>query len=128
MTIAFDTINMEFIVTLFGKMSHKASLGQDANGIITRIDNAINSIEKRIGICNDVLKNLEQQISNAEEEIKQPFVREEELNEKLKRLDELNAKLNLDKKENELVDSEPEGEKSDEAFVYTSERDEIDER
>ena len=37
-------------------------------------------------------------------EIEKPFPYEDELNAMCKRLDELNAELNLDKRENELVD------------------------
>ena len=42
--------------------------------------------------------------------MKAPFAREAELEEKSKRLDVLNAELNMDKKENELVDDEQETE------------------
>jgi len=41
---------------------------------------------------------------HAKAEIAKPFAREAELEEKCKRLAELNAELNMDKRENELVD------------------------
>lgn len=40
-------------------------------------------------------------------EVQKPFPREEELKAKTARLEELNALLNLDKREPEVVDAEP---------------------
>ena len=50
------------------------------------------------------MKNLEIQVENAKQEIAKPFPREEELKEKSARLDQLNILLNMDKRENEIVD------------------------
>ena len=50
------------------------------------------------------LKNLEIQVENAKQEVEKPFPREEELKEKSARLDQLNILLNMDKRENEIVD------------------------
>ena len=41
---------------------------------------------------------------HAKAEIAKPFAREAELEEKCKRFAELNAELNMDKRENEIVD------------------------
>ncbi len=49
---------------------------------------------------------LQEQLETAKAEAEQPFPRDEELKEKTARLDELNILLNLDKKENEIVDSD----------------------
>lgn len=46
------------------------------------------------------------QLENAKVEVQKPFPQEEELKTKTERLNELNALLNLDKKENEIVDGE----------------------
>jgi len=40
-------------------------------------------------------------------EVEKPFPQEDELKTKTARLNELNSLLNLDKKENEIVDGEP---------------------
>lgn len=50
------------------------------------------------------LKNLEIQVEIAKQEVEKPFPREEELKEKSARLDQLNILLNMDKRENEIVD------------------------
>jgi hypothetical protein len=44
---------------------------------------------------------------NTKVEVDRPFVQEEELKAKSARLDELNILLNMDQKDNELVDGEP---------------------
>ena len=50
------------------------------------------------------------QFANAKIEVEKPFPQEDELREKQARLDELNISLNMDKRENEVVDSEREDE------------------
>ena len=56
--------------------------------------------------CTEQLENTRVQLENAKAEVQKPFPQEEELAAKTARLNELNALLNLDKKENELVDGE----------------------
>lgn len=101
--IGFDIFGREFFIMLRGNLGHRVTLGQDANGIITRLDNAIDSFFTKQCHCKERLAELKQQIENAKREVATPFPREEELTEKLKRLDELNAELNMDKYENELI-------------------------
>ena len=50
---------------------------------------------------------LEIQVEIAKQEVAKPFPREEELKEKSARLDQLNILLNMDKRENEIVDGVP---------------------
>lgn len=118
MEIGFDTAGREFFINLNGKLLHKVLLGKDAGGIITRIDNQIEALTKRKDVCLERLAELHKQVENAKIEIAKPFPREEELAEKSKRLAEVNAMLDMDKRENELVDgaeeqSEDEQEKKD---------------
>lgn len=110
--IGFDIFGREFFIMLRGNLGHRVTLGQDANGIITRLDNAIDSFFTKQCHCKERLAELKQQIENAKREVATPFPREEELTEKLKRLDELNAELNMDKPENELVDGERDGDET----------------
>ena len=46
-------------------------------------------------------------METAKVEVQQPFARVEELRTKTARLEELNALLNMDKKEPEIIDAEP---------------------
>ncbi len=106
--IGFDTNRREFFIDLKGKMTYRVSLGQDAGGIITRLDNVLNGIEKQIKICEEHLAELHIQVENAKVEITKPFPDEAVLEEKSRRLDELNSKLNMDKRENEIAEDEVE--------------------
>ena len=54
--------------------------------------------------CELQLEELHKQVENATAEIANPFAREAELEEKCKRLSVLNAELNMDRRENEIVD------------------------
>ena len=73
------------------------SLGDDARGNITRLDNAIDNFADRIADAENALQNLEQQKQAAEVEVAKPFAQEKELAEKSARLAELNALLNIDR-------------------------------
>ena len=79
-------------------------LGKDANGIITRLDNAIEKFAERKKNNETNLAEVHRQIEIAKAEIAKPFADEEILEEKSRRLAELNAELNMDRKENEIVD------------------------
>ena len=85
-------------------MTYKVSLGTDVFGNIQRIDNLLESMPTQQIEYKEKLKNLEIQVENAKQEIAMPFPREEELKEKAARLDQLNILLNMDKRENEIVD------------------------
>ncbi len=106
--IGFDTLQKEFFISLRGKMIIRVPLGKDASGIITRLDNAVDSYGKRRDNCQAQLAELQKQVENAKAEIEAPFPAEAELEDKCKRLDALNAELNMDKRENELADNDPE--------------------
>jgi hypothetical protein len=83
------------------------SLGTDTFGNITRLDNALDGFEVKLQACEEMLQNTKTQMENAKIEVERSFAQEDELNTKSARLDELNILLNMDKKDNELVDSEP---------------------
>ena len=104
MTLSFDTFSREYQIELKHKMRHRVSLGTDANGNITRIDNALDNIEKRLLSVRQQHENVIKQYETATVEVTKPFVSEEELQQKTRRLDELNILLNMDEKSNEIVD------------------------
>ena len=54
-----------------------------------------------------ILENVKTQLNTARIEVDKPFPREDELKTKTARLDELNILLNMDKRENEIGDTEP---------------------
>ena len=105
MVMRFDSISREYRVTLSNKMSYTVSLGTDLYGNITRLDNALAGIEAKRGAACEELENAKQQLATAQEQVNRPFPQEDELRTKSARLDELNIALNLDKPDNEDMDS-----------------------
>ena len=97
LNIRFDSFKNEHQAVLRAELSYPVSLGDDARGNITRLDNAIDNFTDRIADAENALQNLEQQKQAAEVEVAKPFAQEEELAEKSARLAELNALLNIDR-------------------------------
>ena len=102
--LSFEPFEKAYQVKIKGSLSRSISLGTDAIGNITRIDNAIEKISERLEEKKQELSTLEQQFDTAKAEVEKPFDKEEELTEKTNRLNVLNGLLNVDKRENELVD------------------------
>jgi N12 class adenine-specific DNA methylase len=107
MDLSFDSFSREFKVTLKNELRHPVSLGTDIFGNIQRLDNLLDSFPDKLAACAEQLENTKTQLANAKVEVEKPFPHEEELKSKTARLDELNILLNMDKRENELVDGEP---------------------
>ena len=64
-------------------------------------------LETKQKACLEILDNDKTQLQNAKIEVAKPFHKEEELKEKTTRLNELNIILNMDKKDEMILDSEP---------------------
>ena len=94
-------------VKIRGATSRTISLGTDPAGNITRIDNAVEKTSEHLETVKAELEGLEKQLEVAKVEVKKPFVKEQELKEKTDRLNALNGLLNVDKRDNELVDDAP---------------------
>ena len=54
------------------------------------------------------VRKIQLAMENAKAEVEKPFAQEQELSEKTARLAELDALLNIDKRENDVLDAEPE--------------------
>ena len=63
-------------------------------------------MEERRIYYREQLENVKVQLDNAKQEVEKPFLQEDELKRKSARLDELNILLNMDKRENEIVDGD----------------------
>ena len=84
------------VLTLKGTLEHHVELGADARGNVTRIENALTALDKKLGALNTRLSDLQRQVENAREELEKPFPQEDELREKSSRLVELNAELDME--------------------------------
>ena len=94
--LRFDIFRNEYQAVLRGATSHFVSLGTDARGNLTRLDNALDSFPDRIARAENQLQTLYQQRDAAQVEVEKPFPKEAELAEKSARLAELDTLLNME--------------------------------
>ena len=99
MRIQFDSWSKEFILSVKHESLAKVRLGADALGNIIRINNLLESYPEKLAEAEQRLETVQEQMTNAKEEVGKPFPKEEELNQKLERLSELNALLNMNERE-----------------------------
>ena len=111
-SVEFSAWQQEYTLLLKGQMTHRATLGTDPRGNLTRIDNALAQMPQRLEAAKAQLDNLYQQQDAAKEEVGKPFPYEEELRSKNARLVELDTLLNIDGR----------GQSQPEAVVAKSER------
>ena len=97
MSVMYNPLAQMYQLTMKGAMSHTVELGADARGNITRIDNTLAGIPRRMENVENKLNDLRQQMAAAKAELGKPFLQEEELRTKSARLAALDAKLNLDR-------------------------------
>ncbi len=113
MFLGIDSFDKKFVINLQGKYAYKVDLGNDIHGNITRIDNAITGFSKELETTKEKLEETKIQFKNAKEAVEVPFDKEDELKQKSKELDEINLELNLDKKDNEILDDEEQEEQEE---------------
>lgn len=108
MEVFYDTVNAHYCLNLCGMRKYKVDLGTDALGNLTRIENEIAKIPARLEAAKTRKEETTAQLETAKEEVKKPFAFENELKEKTERLNALNIELNLNEKDNAVIDDEPE--------------------
>ena len=96
MSLSFDSYNKKFSLLLRGSMTYETDLGTDAFGNITRINNVLDGLPKRLEGAKAQLENMYSQQEAAKQELQKPFALADELAEKEARLSRLNAELNID--------------------------------
>ena len=95
MSVEFEAWKQEYTLLLKGEMTHRATLGTDPRGNLTRIDNALSQMPQRLEAVQNQLNNLYQQQAAAREELSKPFLYEDDLQVKTARLVELDTLLNI---------------------------------
>ncbi len=96
MELSFNLFYQEYEIVLHDQMRHRTTLGSDARGNITRLDNTLAAIPGNLEKAKVKLSDLESQRDSAKEEMKKPFREEETLKQKSARLAELDALLNME--------------------------------
>lgn len=107
-SLSFDTFSKEYAVEVKHQMRYRTSLGTDARGNISRIENLFSGIEKKKNEACDKYENILKQYENAKVEVEKNFEHENELAEKERRLAELDTMLNMDEDTPEIIEGEPE--------------------
>lgn len=92
---------------LHGNLKYSIELGSSPHGNMTRIENAINSLEAKISAYETKLEEYKKNMEQSKIEYHKPFQYEQELKDKIKRQFELNAELDIDKgKKDEMLADE----------------------
>jgi hypothetical protein len=107
MELSFDSFSKEYRLNLRGALSHEVKLGTDIHGNITRIDNKLDGLTDVLLKCEVQLESVMTQLEAAKGEVDRPFPQEQEYTEKSARLKELNILLNMEQKDYEILDMEP---------------------
>ncbi|HBF8218554.1 TPA: DEAD/DEAH box helicase family protein [Clostridioides difficile] len=108
MEVFYDTVNAHYCLNLCGMRKYKVDLGTDALGNLTRIENEIAKLPARLEAAKTRKEETIAQLETAKVEVEKPFAFEDELKEKTERLNKLNIELNLNEKDNAVIDDEPE--------------------
>ncbi len=93
--VKFDSFDKVHIAYLKGEIKHKVVLGNDINGNILRLDNALEKISEKKTAHENTLDTTLKQLELAKSELEKPFAFEDELNEKSTRLNELDVLLTI---------------------------------
>lgn len=87
-----------------GNLNHKIELGHSESGNIIKLENLLDSLDKKANIHEIKISEYERNIEELKENFEKPFSYEDELIEKLNRQNELNSLLDFDKKDEVIVD------------------------
>ena len=98
MSLTLEDFGKDYVLTLKGQMTHRVTLGKDARGNLTRIDNVLNQMPERLKNVDAQQQTLYAQVESAKAELGKPFPQEAELRQKSERLAELNTLLDMDGK------------------------------
>ena len=97
-------------ITLAAEGQYILSIGESVSGNLTRLENFINDLPERKVRLEKRLEQLKSDLEIAKEQVEKPFEQAEQLSALLSEQAELNAELNLDKREEVIVDDDGEGE------------------
>ena len=97
-------IGNEREITLAANGQYTIKIGDSATGNIQRIENFLEDLPSRKERLEKRLQQLKDDLKIAEEQVLKPFEHEEQLSALLSEQAELNAELNLDKKDEIIID------------------------
>ena len=96
-------------ITLAAEGRYILSIGESVSGNLTRLENFVSELPQRKVRLEKKLEQLKSDLEIAKEQVEKPFEQAERLSALLSEQAELNAELNLDKREEVIVDDDGEG-------------------
>ena len=103
-------------ITLAAEGQYVISIGDSASGNLTRIENFLNDLPEREGRFKKRLESINADLEIAKEQAEKPFEQAERLKALLSEQAELNAELNLDKREELIIDDENDSDDDDNSY------------
>lgn len=101
-------LTIERSISLSGAGKYSMEIGQSASGLLTRLDNFLSAFPDREARASNKLIQLQSDLKVAEEQVQKPFEHREKLAELVKEQAELNAELDLNRREEVVIDEEKE--------------------
>lgn len=102
--LKYEQFGSRFTLVLHGNTRHEIDLGESPHGNMVRLENALDSLERKVSYYESKLAEYNKNMEEAKAEFARPFKFADELRDKLKRQFELNALLDLDKKDDVIGD------------------------
>ena len=105
-----ELLSNERSITLSGAGQYKMDIGESASGNLTRLENFIKEFAAREERAIKRLESTKADFEVAKEQVKVPFEHKDKIMELNTELSELNAELDLNKREEVVIDDEESGE------------------
>lgn len=105
-----ELLSNERSITLLGAGQYKMDIGESASGNLTRLENFIKEFAAREERAVKRLESTKADFEVAKEQVKVPFEHKNKIMELNTELSELNAELDLNKREEVVIDDEESGE------------------
>lgn len=109
-------------VSLTHHGSYGMEIGDSDLGLITRLDNFLRDFPERKGRFSAKLEQLKRDLAVAEIELKKPFEHKGKIEEITKELSEINAELDLNKREEVVIDTEEENDNEEVNYMALPEK------
>lgn len=106
MVFRYSLFEHKHYISLHGSCYYRVADSNDKLGTVIKIDNVLENLPKLLLSEESKLQDLQNEIKDAEAEIKKPFEKEEEYQQKSARLEELTNLLSINKDEHDDIDVE----------------------
>lgn len=116
--VAPNTYTREPRLQLEDHCKYEISMSESGTGLITRLLNFINTFSEKKTFYENNLAQYRRNLAVAEEELQKPFEHKEKIAEITKELSEINAELDLNKREEVVIESGEEDEPEAEEVNY----------